>query len=139
MSQSTWKRHLLDFSGSSVASIVATVADAALYALLVHTLVNWDVTSLGVAAAVGAMLGGVIHYTMCRFWVFRRFEAPLLRSAVTYFAMSWMAAIGHGFLTDWLAGLFGAAIAWTISKGAFWVIWTYPMSRYVVFYDDDEE
>ncbi|MFW5968858.1 MAG: hypothetical protein ACOCV2_15135 [Persicimonas sp.] len=138
MSQTTFKRHLLDLSGSSVASALATAGDALLYALLVKTLVAWGVTSLGVAAATGALLGGLIHYALCRFWVFRRFEAPLFRSAAFYFAMSWIAAIGHGFATGWLAGFFGAAIAWVVSKGFFWLIWTYPLSRYVVFYDDDD-
>ncbi len=139
MSKNEFKRHLLDFSGSSVASAAATATDAFIYASLVFTLVRWEFVSLGLAAGVGALLGGIVHYTICRFWVFRRFEAPLFRSAAIYFAMSWVAAAGHGFLTGWLAGLAGAALAWAVSKGVIWVAWTYPLSRYVVFSDGGGE
>ncbi|MFW6057258.1 MAG: hypothetical protein ACOC9W_00240 [Persicimonas sp.] len=135
MSKNEFKRHLLDFSGSSVASAAATAADAVLYASLLFTLVRWESVSLGLAAGIGALLGGIVHYTMCRFWVFRRFEAPLFCSVAIYFAMSWVAAAGHGFFTGWLASLAGAGLAWAVSKGVIWVAWTYPMSRYVVFND----
>lgn len=130
------KRHFLDFSGTSVASAVATMADAAIYALLVVTLVNIEMLPLGVAAALGALVGGAIHYSLCRFWVFRRFDAPIASSLVMYFAMSWLAAAGHGLLTQSLASFSGAGLAWVFSKTLFWLLWTYPLSRFVVFHDD---
>jgi hypothetical protein len=138
MTKSDLKRHLLDFSGSSIASALATGADAAIYVVLLYTVVRFDLISLGLAAGLAAVVGGLIHYGLCRFWVFRRFDAPLWKSAIIYFAMSWLAAAGHGFFTGWLAGFAGAAVAWAVSKGLIWVAWTYPLSRYVVFYDDPE-
>lgn len=130
---SSWTRHLLDLTGSSVASFVATAADGIVYVALVHTLVAWQLLSLGVSAGLAAVVGGVIHYSMCRFWVFRRFDASLHWSAAIYFVMSGLAAVGHGVLTEWLASFIGAGFGWGVSKGAIWVLWTYPASRYVVF------
>lgn len=130
---SLFGRHLRDASGATVASVLATVFDGLAYASLVHTLVAWQFLSIGVAAGVAAVLGGVIHYSMSRFWVFRRFQAPLGRSIATYFAMSGLAALGHSFLTQWLAGILGAGLGWGLSKAAIWVLWTYPASRYIVF------
>jgi putative flippase GtrA len=124
---------MLDLSGSSVASLVATAGDGIVYATLVHTLVAWQTLSLGLSAGLAAIIGGVIHYAMCRFWVFRRFRASFGWSAATYFAMSGLAAVGHGFLTAWLADYIGAGFGWGLSKGVIWVFWTYPASRYVVF------
>jgi hypothetical protein len=123
----------MDVSGSSVASFVATASDGLVYAAFVHTLVAWGLLSVGVSAGLAAVVGGVIHYSMCRFWVFRRFDASLRWSALTYFAMSGSAAVGHGLLTEWLAGSVGAGWGWGASKGLIWILWTYPLSRYVVF------
>ena len=123
----------MDVSGSTVASFVATASDGLVYAILIYTFVAWQMLSVGVSAGLAAMVGGVIHYSMCLFWVFRRFDASLHWSALTYFAMSGMAAVGHGFMTEWLAGALGAGYGWGLSKGIIWVVWTYPLSRYVVF------
>mgnify|MGYP006304224973 CR=1 FL=1 len=130
---SSWLQHVRDFAGASLASFLATVADGLLYALLIWLFGAETPQQVGVAAAAGALLGGVIHYSLSRFWVFERFGAPVLRSAVTYFAMSWLAAAIHGVLTGWLSTRLGESWAWFGSKGVVWVLWTYPMSRYVVF------
>lgn len=131
------RRHLLDFSGTSLASIAATTVDALVYTLLLVTTVHHELLSVGLAAAIGAAVGGLIHYSMCRFWVFRRFHASIPSSLALYLAMSWFAAIGHGALTQWLSGFLGVVTGWLISKCVFWIFWTYPLSRFVVFYDDD--
>lgn len=126
-------RHVKDVVGSSVASFLATAVDGLLFAALTMWVFDGSGRSVGGAAAIGAVAGGGVHYSLSRFWVFRRFGASLLRSAVIYFAMSWAAAAAHGLLTGWMSGRFGAGIAWFISKGLVWALWTYPMSRYVVF------
>lgn len=137
---SSWREHLVDFTGSSVASAIATAADGVVYAAILYFL--GEAISIGVAAGLGAVIGGAIHYVLSRFWVFERFDAPILRSAVTYFGMSWLAAVLHGFITAAIAVVWGAAVAWFLSKGIVWVLWTYPMSRFVVFggigTDDDD-
>ncbi len=124
---------LKDFTGASVASFLATVADGVLYALLIWLFGGDTPTEVGIAAALGALLGGAIHYSLSRFWVFERFEAPIIRSAMTYFAMSWLAAAAHGLLTGWFSTMIGESWGWFASKAVVWIFWTYPMSRYVVF------
>lgn len=128
------RRHLADFSGTSVASIAATGCDAAIYTLLVLFFVRHGALNVGIAASIAAVVGGAVHYSLCRFWVFRRFQASLTRSLILYLAMSWMAAVGHGFLTNWITQFAGLAGGWLLSKGIFWVFWTYPLSRYVIFW-----
>jgi putative flippase GtrA len=127
------KRQVLDLSGASIASFTATGVDGIIYASLVWTLVAWGNISVGMAAAGGALVGGVVHYSLSRFWVFERFKAPLKQSALVYFAMSWLAAAAHGALTGSLANSLGMSLGWVASKGVVWMFWIYPLSRYVVF------
>lgn len=129
----SWKRHIADLSGMSVASATATAVDGIIYAVLLWTLVAWKDIPVGMAAGIGAFVGGLIHYSMSRFWVFERFQAPLKQSAVAYFTMSWLAAACHGALTQSLVEYLGLSIGWFTSKGLVWVFWIYPLSRYVVF------
>ena len=128
-----WRRHLLDFSGAAVASFTATASDGVVYLLLLWTLVDSGTLGVGVAAALGALVGGAVHYTLNRFWVFRRFHAPIAQSALKYFPMSWLAAVLHGFATEGFTQLVDPEVAWFCSKGIIWIAWTYPMSRFVVF------
>ena len=128
-----WRRHLLDFTGAAGASFAATMTDGVIYVILLSTLVANDAIGIGVAAGCGALVGGTVHYVLNRFWVFRRFHAPVTQSALTYFPMSWLAAVLHGLATEMFAQWFDPKLAWFCSKGAIWIAWTYPMSRYVVF------
>lgn len=131
------KRHLLDLGGASLASLAATLVDALVYTVLLWTVVRNTGVSVGMAAAGAALFGGAVHFVLSRFWVFGRFDAPLKQSALTYFIVSWLAALVHGGLISLLVGLMGtvagASLGWLISKGLIWLLWTYPLSRYVVF------
>lgn len=129
----TWREHLYDTWGAAGASFIATASDALLYMMLLWTLVESRTLSIGIAAGLGALIGGIVHYSLSRFVVFRRFQAPIFRSAATYFPMSWLAAVLHGFATEGFSGLIDPKLAWFCSKGVIWLFWTYPMSRYVVF------
>lgn len=129
----TWRRHVLDFSGAAVASFAATASDGVLYLALLWTVVERGSLSVGVAAACAALVGGVIHYVLNRFWVFRRFQASIAQSTLTYFPMSWLAAVLHGFGTEGFTQFLDPKLAWFCSKGIIWIAWTYPMSRFVVF------
>ncbi len=129
----SWKQHITDLSGASLASLAATVIDGIVYATLLWTLVDRGEISVGMAAGIGAFVGGGVHYTLSRFWVFERFEAPVKQSAVTYFAMSWLGAAIHGTLTGILVKPLGPSVGWAVSKGVVWLLWTYPLCRYVVF------
>jgi hypothetical protein len=136
MNAAEWKQHLADFTGASAASFVATLFDGLVFWLLVASgLFNFGVGQfwVGVAAFAAALIGGAIHYGLSRFWVFRRFAAPLVGSAVLYIGMSWSAAVLHGALTGWWSGFLGAGWAWFASKALLWLSWTYPLSRWLIF------
>lgn len=122
-----------DVTGASLASAASTAVDGIIYAVLLWTFVEWGDISVGMAAGIGALVGGSVHYSMSRFWVFERFDAPLKQSAVAYFAMSWLAAAFHGTLTGTLVEYLGPSVGWFVSKAAVWFCWTYPLSRYVIF------
>ena len=129
----SWKRHVRDLSGASVASAAATATDGVVYVFLSWTLVASGSLTVELAAGLGAVVGGVIHYALSRFWVFQRFGAPLKQSATAYFAMSWLAAAFHGVLTGQLVEILGPSLGWFASKGVIWLAWTFPVSRWIVF------
>ncbi len=129
----TWRQHLVDVLGASGASILATALDGILYTVLLYTQVESGRLSIGVAAGIAAVFGGLVHWGSSRFWVFQRFSAPVARSALGYAVMSGMAALGHGVLTQWWSTSLGGDGAWFLSKGILWITWTYPVSRYLIF------
>lgn len=127
------KQHAQDLSKTALASVVATACDGALYSGLVMV-TSKDAVLLGVYAGLGAALGGVIHFTLCRVWVYERFERDLWRSALAYVPMSGSAALAQGALVGALHRLgLSAALCWLVGKVLIYVLWTYPMSRFVVF------
>lgn len=131
MSQSP-NQHARDFAGTSVASFLATAADGVVFALLI-TLAGSQTHLAGLLAAAAAVVGGIIHYSLCRFWIFERFDASFKRSIPLYVLMSASAAVAHGLATQFLVLAFTPAIAWFVSKAIVYVLWTYPASRYIVF------
>lgn len=133
----TWKRHLIDISGASAASLLATAADGAIYIVLLRTLVAAESISVGLAAGLAALVGGVVHFALNRYWVFARFDTSFKQSALSYFAVSWLAALFHGLLTAFWVSVLGQSMGqsggWAFSKLLIWLLWIYPMTRYVVF------
>lgn len=129
--------HLRDLSGGALASLIATALDGAVFAAL-GLLVGEQPAALAGSAALGAAAGGLTHFTLCRRWVFRRFDAPLRHAAPRYILMSASAAALHaafvGVATLWLL----PSLAWLISKVLIYLAWTYPISRYRVFSTHDD-
>lgn len=132
------KQHALDISKTGIASLVATLSDGLVFALLVHLSLVESSWSTGLFAFLAAGVGGVIHYSLCSFWVFERFESNHLRAASLYVLVSGMAALLHGFLTQILVIWFVSGVAWGISKVVLFLCWTYPLSRYAVFGQRDQ-
>lgn len=132
-----WKRQLADLGGASIASAAATLVDGVIYTLLLWALVQDGSASVGLAAGIAALFGGVVHFVLNRYWVFGRFHASLKLSALTYFGVSWIGAAIHGVLTGLLVHAIGPplgnSMGWLASKGLIWILWTYPLTRYVVF------
>ncbi len=122
------KRFWVDFAGVAGASFIATAADG---------LVFWGLSSVdlrpGIAAVLAAIVGGIIHYSLCRWGVFKRFNAGVLQSAGRYIVMSGIAALLQGGIVDFLVEDLGHATAWGLGKGLIYVAWTFPLSRWVVF------
>lgn len=125
--------HVLDLSKTTIASIIATTIDGACFAALMWFASGTSLDVPGLWAGVAAVAGGITHYCLCAFWVFRRFEHRPKRAIPTYILVSGSAAIGHGLLTQGLCLMVPEGWAWGISKVALFLCWTYPLSRYVVF------
>jgi putative flippase GtrA len=124
--------HLRDLSGGALASFIATALDGAVFAAL-SPLTHEQPAALAACAACGAAAGGITHFTLCRRWVFRRFDAPLRHAAPRYVLMSATSAALHaafvGLATLWLL----PSLAWLTSRVLIYLAWTYPVSRYHVF------
>ena len=117
-----------DMGGAMAASAVATATDGVVF----FTLVGLG-TQAGIGALFAAAAGAVTHYSLSRFGVFRRFEAPLLRSAVSYMIMSSGAAAVYAVGAQLAVPFVGAVAAWIMLKTVIFVAITYPLSRYWVF------
>ena len=122
-----------DFSKTAVASALATAVDGAVFLVLIRVSLEWGRWSTGYFAATGAVVGGLTHYLLCRFWVFTRFDPRTSTSLPLYFFMSGSAALLHGAMTQVSASIIDPRIGWMISKLCIYMIWIYPMSRFVVF------
>lgn len=135
-----WRQLFEDLSKTTIASIIATAADGVVFALLSHDVIlgqlKWGV---GVAAALAAIVGGIIHYSLCRSWVYGRFGASHRHALPRYVLMSGSAALLHGGLVQLLSGLMLDGLAWGASKVLIYLMWTFPLSRYVVFSEQQQE
>jgi hypothetical protein len=126
-------QHFRDFGGAMASSAVATAADGVLFALLVAIGPLFGTYSVGISATLGAGLGAIVNYSLCRFVVFKRFNAPIAQSASLYIFMSVVAGLAQGVGTESIARLAPAGVAWFASKAVIYVCFTYPFARFVVF------
>ncbi|MBN1945830.1 MAG: GtrA family protein [Bradymonadales bacterium] len=121
--------HIRYLGGFGLASILATVADLILFSTLVR---NTGIP-LPFDAALGAILGAIIHFTLCRQWVFAGHKRQLLQSASRYILISGVVMVIHSSLTTFLAVFIDPEVGWLISKISCFLLVTYPASRYLVF------
>lgn len=121
--------HIRYLGGFGIASIVATLADLMLFSALVR---NTGIP-LPFAAALGALLGAIIHFTLCRHWVFNKYKRNLVQSASRYIVVSGLAMVVHSTATTLAALIIDPELAWLISKISVFTLLTYPASRYLVF------
>ena len=130
-------QQIRDLGGAAAASVAATALDGICFALLQWqgTFDGLPVHTTGVHAFMAAIIGGIAHYAMCRFWVFERFENSTAKSLALYAAMSLSAALLHSGFTASLAYVLPSQVSWIFSKIGLYLLWTYPLSRYVVFGD----
>jgi putative flippase GtrA len=122
-------RHVRDVGGMGVASGAATVADAVVFA----SLLRLSPLPLVADVALAALVGAFVHFSLCRVWVFSRFNRSLLESLQRYAVMSGIALCLHAEVTTLLARALVPELAWLVSKGAVFALWCYPASRFLVF------
>ncbi|WP_199249894.1 GtrA family protein [[Phormidium] sp. ETS-05] len=108
---------------------MATMLDFVVFSTLVHI----PEFSTSRAAAFGAMSGGILHFTLCKIWVFDRSHQNIADAALSYFIISGSALFLHSFCTTMLSNLMPDEMAWLLSKGVVFTCWMYPASRYIVF------
>lgn len=125
--------HTTDISKTGIASVLATVVDGVIFALLMRLYAGTSLEIPGLWAAFGAIVGGATHYALCAFWVFRRFEHRPTRAIPSYIFVSGVAALGHGMFMQGLCFVVPQWWAWAISKVVLFLCWTYPLSRFVIF------
>ena len=113
----------------SIASAAATLMDLLVFTMMVRVAES----HLAASAALAAFVGALIHFSLCNFWVFGRFNRSFRKSAWRYVMVSGSALIAHTLLTTSLAVVFGAEIAWALSKTTVFLCWIYPLSRFFVF------
>ncbi len=124
--------HIRDISKMSVASWLATALD-----FVVFTLLNRGVEmQISTAAALGSLAGALLHFIICRFWVFRQSKKHSLAESVgRYIIVSGGALILHSLATTLLAQSIipQEELAWLISKNTVFLFWVYPGTKYMVF------
>jgi putative flippase GtrA len=116
---------------ASISSGLATAADGIAYQMLLLFFTG----SYGVAAFVGALLGGVTNFGINRRWVFGttskrlRFQALeyALTCLLTYAALQTFLFV---FIEIFRMGMHGA---WVPAKILAWLLVSYPVQRFLVF------
>ena len=121
--------HLKDISGMSIASGLATLMDLVVFTMMVRLVES----HLALATALAAFVGAIVHFSLCKFWVFGRFNRSFKTSAWRYVFVSGSALIAHTVITTSLAAFISAEFAWAASKGIVFLCWIYPLSRFFVF------
>ncbi|KAL0207659.1 hypothetical protein P9112_012287 [Eukaryota sp. TZLM1-RC] len=119
----------LELGKSTLSSIAATFFDGLVYSSLLFCGVP-----IYLAAFLGSVCGGILHFSLCYRLVFKPTVSKLY-SLVSYFTVSYTSALLHGLLTMSLSksDLFGPSLSWAISKIIIFCCFTFPLSRYVVF------
>ena len=120
-----------EFSKLAVASGIATLVDGIGFFIL-ELLFTPGSVALGFIAVVCAVLGGLTHFLLCRFWVFD-IRSHWQTQAGKYVAASGAGALIHGTLVGGMSMFIAGGIAWTVSKIVVYIAWTYPTSKWFVF------
>ncbi|KAL0218420.1 hypothetical protein P9112_004073 [Eukaryota sp. TZLM1-RC] len=128
--RSTISEFASDLGGTLGFSIIATLADGILYAILLTM-----TEQITFSAAVASILGGIIHYSCCRMFVYARYKESVnpMYSLVMYFLVSWIGAGLHSLFVTFLFRYLSSFTSWFISKIVIFLCYTFPLSKFVVF------
>jgi phosphatidylglycerophosphate synthase/putative flippase GtrA len=124
--RSRWRKLL----PATVSALVATGADFGLVSVLVGAF-ELDPAA---ATAGGCLLGGLINFSMNRWWTFRSKDAPALQ-AVRYTIVSVTSALlnSGGVALVLLLPLPDYRLAWLLVRGLVFLCWNYPLQRDYVY------
>ncbi|KAL0217950.1 hypothetical protein RCL1_008798 [Eukaryota sp. TZLM3-RCL] len=118
----------MELGKSGLASIFSTFIDMIVYFAFIR------ITAIvSVAAAIGSMTGGLVHYFLCRSLVFKNSTVSRAYSVFFYFFVSWTGAGLHAFLVSIFSLVFGDFSGWLTSKLLVFVTFSFPLSKYFVF------
>ena len=126
----SWRKELVAFLKSQLASGAATSVDWVLMTVLIFAGLYYLL-----AICAGAIAGAITDFCVKRWWAFRSANAPLRRSALRYTAVSASSAALNCGLAYVLVEFVGApkvpsAIVASLVIG---LLWNYPMHRLFVF------
>jgi putative flippase GtrA len=116
---------------ASLSSLVATLGDGLAYQMSLTR----SVFGYGLAAFIGAGVGGLLNFLLNRYWTFRATARSLFGQSVLYVVGSVLTFVILR-VSLWVlierAG-FGERMAWFPAKAIAWVGMSYPFQRWVVF------
>ena len=117
------------FRRYAATSALATLTDFA-FASLLHRLGS----PAGASTFVGCVAGGCVAFALSRGWTFRAGRAravpQLLRFLFVWLMSAVLNSAGVAALLGWLSSF---QIAWLLVRGAVYLGWNYPMTRWFVF------
>ncbi|KAL0235232.1 hypothetical protein GEMRC1_001814 [Eukaryota sp. GEM-RC1] len=119
---------LSDLGRTTASSVAATALDA-----LIFSIMHYFTGSIPPSALLGSLLGGAFQYMCCSKYVYNRFSVSRLYSVFFFFFLCWSGATIHMFLTVFLAQYIETYIAWPISRITIFLLYTFPLSRFIVF------
>ena len=117
-------------SQSAIASFIATAVDGIVFSALFQIFH----TSVSSMAFFGAFAGGITHFFLVKFWVFRIHHQRLSKEIILYSSVSFVCFVLQSFGVGWFHTIgISASISWLITKVLVFMMWSYPLQRLLVF------
>lgn len=130
MSSLAWRFGRESFGRAAISSGVATLCDYVTF----EGLIRISASPAGVATFLGCVLGGIVNFSLNRYWAFGN-RRPLLGAMLRYSAVSGTSAFANACLvlaqTTWLH--LPARPAWLAARALVFAGLTYPLFRRWVF------
>lgn len=117
------------FRRYAATSALATLTDFA-FASLFHRLGS----PAGASTFVGCVAGGGVAFALSRGWTFQAGTARAVPQILRFLCVWLMSAVlNSAGVTAMLAWVSSFQVAWLLVRGAVYLGWNYPMTRWFVF------
>jgi putative flippase GtrA len=127
-------RALLRFFDAAFGRYTATSALATGADFVLASSLHWLGSSAALATFFGCVLGGAVAFSLSRRWTFQagagRALPQLLRFLLVWATSAFLNSAGVPALLTSIASF---PVAWTLVRGAVYLAWNYPLSRWFVF------